>query len=184
MRHRYILAIGVPIVAVLLLLCPLVSIGRPQTESDLGTTGQRITGHQDNSLGVWLNEGATAALTHEAGVLLVCALGAGLFVAGIEALDAWRERRAEDVARLHSRMVMVLQRDRVLKDLAVTPSVRLPLWGRSGPHVELRGEVPTLWLRYAVRHSVEREAAAVVETYRIVDRMTINPEREMKVMAA
>jgi hypothetical protein len=185
MRRRPILAIGVPVVAVVFLLCPLGAISLPQPVPDREAPGQRLhLGPGHASLGAWLNDDATGALTYEAGVLLVCAVGGGLVVATVAALHAWHGWRAEDAARLHARLVAALRRDRILRGLAVTPRVRLPLLGRGRPHVALRGEVPTLWLRYAVRNAVERETAAVVETYRIVDQMTINPEHETDSLAA
>lgn len=185
MRRRPVLAIGVPVIAVLLLLCPLGAVSLPQPLPDRGTTRQPIhLGPGHPSVGAWANGGAARALTHEASALLMCALGAGLIGAAVGAFRTWRDRRAEDAARLRAHLATALQRDRALRGLAVTPRVRLPLLGGAGPHVELHGEVPTLWFRYAVRHAMERETAAVVETYRIVDRMKIRPAREADAMAA
>ena len=185
MRHRPILVIGVPIVVAILMLCPLVPISAAPTDQERGASVQRASvGHVRTSLAASVREGATVAWYFEAMILLMCAVGAGLIVAGIEAVDLWRERRAEEAATLHARMLTAIQRDRSLKDLAVTPFVRLPLWGRSGTIVEMRGAVPTLWLRYAVMRLAEQEAAAFAAAYRMIDRLTIISNPEMETTAA
>jgi hypothetical protein len=103
-----------------------------------------------------------------------------LLVAGAEIFDSWRERRAGEVAGVRGRIETALQRNRLLKDLAVTPVVHLSLWGRSGATVELRGRVPTLWLRSAVLRTAEVEAAKNGAVYHIDDRLVIVPSGEGK----
>ncbi len=116
---------------------------------------------------MWLADGAM--------VLLVCALWSGLLVGAMEAFDCWCERRAEWGAHLRARIVTALQHDRLLGSLPVTPIVHLPLWGRSQAAIELRGQVPTLWLRHAVLRAAEREAAASAAACYILDRIAIVP---------
>jgi hypothetical protein len=108
-------------------------------------------------------------------VFLACALWCGLLVVGAEAFDVWRERREEWGARLHTRFAAALQHDRLLRHLPVTPIVHLPLLVGSGATIELRGQVPTLWLRHAVLRAAEREAAASAAVSHILDRISIVP---------
>ena len=117
----------------------------------------------------------TEVLVSEGLPLLLAALSCGLFFAGVEVFDLWRERRAGEVARLHARIMTALQRDRLLKDLPVTPIVHPPLWGKSGGTIELRGQIPTPWLRYAVLRTAELEAARHMVAYRVDDRLVIAP---------
>jgi len=123
----------------------------------------------------WLPDGFAEILVSEAMVVLVCAMWCGLLVTGMEAFDLWRERREEWGAHLRTRIVTVLQHDRLLRRLRVTPIVHLPLWGRSEATIELRGGVPTLWLRHAVLCAAEREAAANGVAFHILDRIAIVP---------
>jgi len=116
---------------------------------------------------MWLADGAM--------VLLMCALWSGLLVGAMGAFDCWCERRAEWGAHLRARIVTALQHDRLLGSLPVTPIIHLPLWGRSQAAIELRGQVPTLWLRHAVLRAAEREAAASAAAYYILDRIAIVP---------
>ena len=128
----------------------------------------------------WLfDDGLAEALVSEAIILLLCAVGCGLLVAGLEAFDLWRERREEQAARLHARIANALQRDGLLGQLPVTPIVHLPLWGWSRATIELRGHVPTLWLRYAILRATEREAATNAAVCHILDRITIVPSMEV-----
>jgi hypothetical protein len=93
----------------------------------------------------------------------------------VEAFDVWRERRKEWGAHLHTRFAAALQHDRLLRHLPVTPVVHLPLLIGSRATIELRGQVPTLWLRHAVLRAAEREAAASTAAAHILDRIAIIP---------
>jgi hypothetical protein len=126
----------------------------------------------------WLDGDPSEILLSEGLVLLLGLVAGGLLVAGLEISDSWRERRAGEVARLRRRIETALQRDRLLKDLAVTPVVHLSLWRRSATTVELRGRVPALWLRSAVLRAVEVEAAKDRAAYHIDDRLVVVPSRE------
>jgi hypothetical protein len=122
--------------------------------------------------------GVTEVLLSEGMLVLLGVLGCGLVVAGFEAYDLWRERRAGKVAWLNARIATALKRDRLLRDLTVTPIVHLALWEGFGATVELCGQVPTLWLRHAVLRAAEQETARNVAVYHIEDRITIVPSME------
>jgi hypothetical protein len=96
----------------------------------------------------------------------------------MEAFDLWQERRKEEAARLHANIAKALQHDRVLGHLSVTPIVRLPRWGMAPATVELRGHVPTVWLRYAILRTAERAAAASAVVCRIRNQIRIAPAME------
>ncbi len=143
MRYTYYARVLPSLIALLLVLC----LGAPAIWAQSGA-GSGVTDRSWKAIPSersWLEDFVTESLLSEVMVVLVCALGAGLAVAGLEALDARRERKRDDAARLHARIAGAIQRDRLLKNLAVTPIVHLPLWGMSGPTVEVRGNVPTAW---------------------------------------
>jgi hypothetical protein len=96
----------------------------------------------------------------------------------MEAFDLWRERREEKAAWLHARIASALQRDGLLGRLAVTPIVHVPVCGWSRPTIEVRGQVPTLWLHYAVLRAIERAIATNAAVCHILDRITIVPSME------
>ncbi len=105
--------------------------------------------------GSWsFDDGLAEALISEVIIILVCAIGCGLLLAGLEAFDLWREQREEKAARLHPRIANAPQRDGLLGHLAVTPILRLPLWGWSRATIELRRHVPNAVaaLRRLTRH--------------------------------
>jgi hypothetical protein len=121
----------------------------------------------------WFSDGVAEILLSEGIVLVVCVLWCGLLVAGMEAFDLWRERREEWGTHLCTHIATLLQHDRTLRRLRVTPIVHLPLWGRSQATIELRGGVPTLSLRRAVLRAAEGAAAANGVAFRILDRIAI-----------
>jgi hypothetical protein len=176
MRSRLIPSVGVPIFVLTLLFCSLVPLAWAQTEVGAGVSGG--SSEVERSGAAWLDDGVLVILLSEGVVLLVCALGCGGVVAAMEAFERRRERREEKAAQLHGRITTALRRDRLLKNLAVTPIVHLPLWGWSGATIELRGHVPTAWLRHALLIVAEREAARCMAVYYIQDRMTIAPSME------
>jgi hypothetical protein len=127
----------------------------------------------------WLfRDALTEALASEVMILVLCGIGCGLLVVATEAFDLWQERRKEEAVRLHAKIVKALQHDRLLGHLAVTPIVRLPRWGMAPATVELRGHVPTVWLRYAILRAAERAAAASAVVCQIRDQITIAPTLE------
>jgi hypothetical protein len=127
----------------------------------------------------WLFQDAlTEALASEVMILVLCAIGGGLLVVAMEAFDLWQEQRAEEAARLHAKIAKALQHDRLLGRLAVTAIVRLPRWGMAPATVELRGHVPTVWLRYEILRTAERAAAASAVVCQIRGQIAIAPAME------
>ena len=160
------------LLAFVVLLGPLVP--NASVEADSAPHASSLPLAQTSAVG-WFSDGVAEILVSEGMVFLVCALWCGMLVAGMEAFDLWRERREEWGAHLRTRIVTVFQHDRLLRRLRVTPIVHLPLWGRSEATIELRGGVPTLWLRHAVLCAAEREAAANGVAFHILDRIAIVP---------
>ena len=117
-------------VLVVMLLSPLGFIAGAQTNAGQGVAS--LPSETQDPGETWLGVIVTEVLVSEGLPLLLAALSCGLFFAGVEVFDLWRERRAGEVARLHARIMTALQRDRLLKDLPVTPIVHPPLWGKSG----------------------------------------------------
>jgi len=177
MRSAHIARASIVILVTILLLGATmpVALGERQSVqrvSDIASAAQTL---EDS----WLfDDGLAEALASEVIILLLCAVGCGLLVAGMEAFDLWRERREEEAARLHKRIAKALQRDGLLGHLAVTPVVHLPLWGGSRVTIELRGHVPTVWLRYAILRATERAAVTSAATCHILDRIMIVPSME------
>jgi len=169
MRRRRALYFGAAVLALLSLCSPSGSSAEVQTNG--GAAG--LSSETRPSGGAWLDPDAVEVLVSDGIFLLLGVLGCGLIAVGMEAFDLWRERRAGEVALLRTRIATALQRDRLLKDLDVTPIVHLPLRGRSGATVELRGQVPTHGLRYAVLRTAELEAAKNMAVYHIDDRLVI-----------
>lgn len=62
----------------------------------------------------------------------------------------------------------------------MTPVVHLPLWRRSGATVELRGQVPTDWLRDVVLRTAALEASKRLAACNIDDRLAIVPSSEAR----
>jgi hypothetical protein len=116
----------------------------------------------------------------EALILILGLLACGVLVAGMEAFNAWRDRRIAEIVGLRDRIVTALQRKRRLKHFAVTPVVHVPLWGQSRATIELRGQLPTHRLRAAVRRTAAQEAARFMARYRIHDRLVVVRAREAK----
>ena len=177
MRAGHTALVGAAILAAILLLgatnrVPLEETQSVQSVSGIASAIQMLTESW------WFDDGVVEALVSEVIILLLCAVGGGLLIAGLEAFDLWCERREEKAARLHTRIAKALHRDGVLGHLAVTPIVHLPLWGESRAIIELRGHVPTVWLRYAVLRAAEREAATSAAACHILDRIRIVPSME------
>jgi hypothetical protein len=174
MRSRFLPSVGVPIFVLTLLFCSRLPLAWAQTEG-----GSRMSGRSsevERSRVAWLDDGVLLEILLSQGVvLLVCALGCGAILAATEAFDSRREQRQEKAAQLHGRITTALQRDQLLKNLAVTPIVHLPLWGWSEATIELCGQVPTAWLRHALLMVTQREAARSLAVYYIQDRMTVAP---------
>jgi hypothetical protein len=177
MRSGQIPFVGAAILAAILLLGATIPVASEETQSVQSLSGI-ASGIQVLKESWWFDDGVVEALVSEVIILLLCAVGCGLLVAGLEAFDLWCERREEVAARLHTRIAKALHRDGVLGHLAVTPIVHLPLWGESRATIELRGHVPTVWLRYAVLRATEQEAATSAAACHVLDRIRIVPSME------
>jgi hypothetical protein len=175
MRRSHSTHIGAAVLVILLLSALGSSVG---ATTSIGESGLPLSTQSPSP--VWLDPLTTEILLSEGLLLLLVALVCGMCFAAMELFDSWRERKAGEVARLRARIATALQCDRLLKDLPVTPIVHPPLWGRSGTTVELRGEVPTPWLRYAVMRTAELEAARTMAVYCIDDRLVIAPSEEAR----
>jgi hypothetical protein len=121
MRRRHVLYSGVVGLVLLVLLGSLGVEAGVQTVGGQGVAGLPPEGRPPGA--AWLDGDLSEILLSEGLVLLLGLLAGGLFVAGAEFLDSWRERRAGEVARVRGRIETALQRDRLLKDLAVTAEV-------------------------------------------------------------
>lgn len=173
MRSNSIACVGLALVTVTRLLCPAGSAA--WANADSAAHSPLMLPGVLTAQAVWPNGGATILLS-EVTLLVVCALVSGLLVIGIELLDAWRDRREGEAARLASRIATALRRDRFVGGWPVTPIVRLPAWGRSrGVRVEMRGRLPNHWLRRAALRAAEREIAVCAIPCRIVDQIEIVP---------
>ncbi|MBP1777302.1 MAG: hypothetical protein H6Q86_3312 [candidate division NC10 bacterium] len=177
MRSAHSAHVSVVLLAAVLLLGATMPSTREEAQSvqrapSLASVAQRLEASR------FFDEGLADALVSEVIILLLCAVGCGLLVAAMEGLDLWRERREEKAARLHTRIAKALQRDGLLGHLAVTPIVHPPRWGWSQATIELRGHVPTVWLRYAILRATEQEAATSDAACHIVDRIMIVPSME------
>lgn len=177
MRSGHIATFSAGILVAIVLLGATMAVALDEAQSVQRVAG--IASVAQTLEGSWFfDDDLAEALVSEAIVLLLCAVGCGLLVAGMEGFDLWRERREQRAARLHTQIAKALQRDGLLGHLAVTPIVHLPLWGGSRATIELRGHVPTVWLRYAVLRATEREAAASAAACHILDRIMIAPSME------
>jgi hypothetical protein len=102
----------------------------------------------------------------------------GLLIAwGVQYLEHHR-RRDEDAARLAAALTEPLAREPALAGAAVRPVVTWP--SRQRPRVELTGWVRTAKMREAAVRAVEREAAKLGRTVRIVDSLDVVERREQR----
>lgn len=173
MRWDQIGCVRAATLTVVMLLGSVMSVAWAQTGSTRWASGLASLARERAVL--WFDDGIADVLLSEATVLLACTVIGGLLLVGVEVFDLWREQRQEKAAWLHNRIATALQHDRLLAHLAVTPFVHLPLWGWSRTTIELRGQVPTLWLRHAVLRAAEREAATSAAVYHILDQITVVP---------
>jgi hypothetical protein len=147
--------------------------GQSWAKTDWASGIYEMPAKVDASVTAWVRRGAAEAMLVDGAVLLVCVLAGGLLAIGAEALCLWHEQRAEAVARLRARITTVLRGHRLVKDVPLKPIVRLPLWGRAT--IELYGRVPSVWIRKAVLHLTEQEAARSCTPCTIRDRLTVAP---------
>lgn len=107
--------------------------------------------------------------------LLSVLLGVAVFVlltVIAKAIDLKRQREDEAV-QLQAQISDALLRDRALVSLPVTATVHVPLWRQTPATVEMHGQVPSVALRQAVLHVPAQEAARLLASYHIQDRIAI-----------
>ena len=103
---------------------------------------------------------------------LVVLLAATILV-GI-AYDLSRKREALAVS-LESRISDSLLADPSLGSLPVAPTVSIPLWRGSPVVIAMTGSVPRSQLRHAALELALREATKSARTYRLEDRILVDP---------
>lgn len=86
-------------------------------------------------------------------------------------------RRTEDAVALQARISDALMTERSLSGLAVTPTVRMPLWDRGPVEVELTGSVPRPALRQVAVDLALREVGATGRTCSLQDRIAVASPR-------
>ncbi len=167
MRSGQTARVRCAILAVMLCLGSLVLIAGAKTERAPGPpvapgTKGPLTGGVDEG-----NVELIAVTLGVTGLILV-------MVAVAHAIDERRKRAAEAV-RLQAQISDALRCERTLAKLPVTPTVHVPVWGRSPARIEMSGQVPTAELWQAVRHVAEREASRTLDAFHIDDRIAVVP---------
>ena len=178
MRLRRMIRVGIPIVGLWLLFCAPVPLTLAGMDMHSGLSD--LLTETRPSVTAWVSRGANEALLSEGAMFLVCALAVLLAVAGVEALDLRRRRRAAEAARLHARIATAWRANRRLRNLVLTPIVRLPLWGQAT--IELCGRVPSEWLRRVVLRVAKQEAAQIAADFRIRNRIAVVPSKRPRVL--
>jgi|MudIll2142460700_1097286.scaffolds.fasta_scaffold439654_2 hypothetical protein len=98
MRGRHAVCVGAAALALLPLLGALGSSAGAQTDGGQGVAD--LPSETQPSGAPWLDAVLREILLAEGLLLLFVVLELGLFVAGMEAFDWWRERRAGETAQL------------------------------------------------------------------------------------
>jgi hypothetical protein len=86
-------------------------------------------------------------------------------------------KRAEEAVALQARISDALMLERSLSGFPLTPTVRMPLWGRGQVMVELSGSVPRPALRQAAIDLVLREVDSTGKGCTLQDRIDVMPTR-------
>lgn len=86
-------------------------------------------------------------------------------------------KRAEEAAALQARISDALMVERSLSGFPLTPTVRMPLWGRGPVVVALAGSVPRPALRQAAIDLVLREVESTGRACSLHDRIAVTPVR-------
>lgn len=103
---------------------------------------------------------------------LVVLLAAMIAVGKVYDLSRKREARAR---LLEARISDSLLADPLLSRLPVVPTVSIPLWRGSPVLIAMAGSVPRSQLRHAVLQVALREAMRSARSYRLEDRIMIEP---------
>jgi len=94
MRSGHIATFSAGILTAILLLGATMAVALDETQSVQRVAG--IASVAQTLEGSWFfDDDLAEALVSEAIVLLLCAVGCGLLVAGMEGFDLWRERRVD-----------------------------------------------------------------------------------------
>jgi hypothetical protein len=109
---------------------------------------------------------------------IVLILGAAILAIVLLAklIDRWRAREAEAVA-IDSRLADALLRDPQVGNLALTPTIHIPLWRRSPVFIGVLGEAPTPELRDSALRLVRQEAGQLRPDVQVEDRIHVAPTR-------
>jgi hypothetical protein len=106
-------------------------------------------------------------------IILALALLGGLILA-VAALDLRRKRRALGLA-IEAQIADALMREPRLRTAAVATAVHVPLTGRAGPTVEVRGEVEYPELRETAVRIVRQELLRHHPEGSVEDRILVLP---------
>jgi hypothetical protein len=106
-------------------------------------------------------------------IILALALLAGLILA-VAIVDMKRKRRAEAIA-IESQIADALMREPRLARSPVTTVARVPLMGKSGITVEVRGEVEYPEIRETAVRVVRQELLRFHPDARVEDRIFVSP---------
>jgi len=119
------------------------------------------------------NAGASDSSMMAPAIILALALLGGLILA-VAIVDLKRKRRAEAVA-IESQIADALMREPRLARSAVTTVAHVPLSGRSGLMVEVRGEVEYPEIRETAIRVVRQELLRFHPDARVEDRIFVSP---------
>jgi hypothetical protein len=100
-----------------------------------------------------------------------------LFLGGAMTLYDRSRKRAEATAALQARISDALMVERSLSGFPLTPTVRMPLWGRGPVVVAVTGAVPRPALRQAAVDLVLREVDSTGRACILQDRIAVTPVR-------
>jgi hypothetical protein len=91
-------------------------------------------------------------------------------------LHYMKRKREEEAVALQAQLSDVLFTEPLIAHLPIMPTVRVPFVRYPQAVIMLTGIVPTLALREGVLRLVRREAASLVDTYRIEDRLVVDTQ--------
>lgn len=103
---------------------------------------------------------------------LIVVLAAMILVG--RAYDLSRKREAQ-AASLETRISRSLRADPSLSPFPIVPTVRIPLWRGSPVIISMTGSVPRSQIRLAAVELALREAGRKARTYRVEDRILVDP---------
>jgi hypothetical protein len=106
-------------------------------------------------------------------IILAVALLGGLILA-VAIMDLRRKRRAQAIA-IEGQIADALMREPRLTGTVITATAHVPLTGRLGPTVEVRGEVEYPELRETVVRIVRQELLRNHPEGRVEDRIFVSP---------